>query len=128
MKAYTISRLAADAGVSVHRIRHYEQRGLLRPCQCTCRGYRIYDRQALQRLSIIDHGTRAGIPLARLAELFQALDGRNGAMLRQARTMIDTLLQQRQAALHDFQQALRHIDEAAMDDRCAVTTPRGESL
>jgi len=128
MKAYTISRLAADAGVSVHRIRHYEQLGLLRPCQCTCRGYRIYDRQALQRLHIIDNGTRAGIPLAQLAELFQALDEQDRATFRQARYAIDDRLQQRQAALHDFHQALGHIDEAAADDPCAITAPRGESL
>jgi len=32
MSAYTVSRLALDAGVSVHIVRDYLLRGLLRPC------------------------------------------------------------------------------------------------
>ncbi len=110
MKAYTISRLAADAGISVHRIRHYERNGLIRPCQCTCRGYRIYDRQALQRLRIIDHGLRAGIPLADLARLFRALDGQTPEAYEQARRIIDALLHQRQSAQRAFRRMLGKVE------------------
>jgi MerR family mercuric resistance operon transcriptional regulator len=35
MYAYTISRLAEDAGVSVHVVRDYVLRGLLHPARCT---------------------------------------------------------------------------------------------
>jgi MerR family mercuric resistance operon transcriptional regulator len=35
MSAYTVSRLALDAGVSVHIVRDYLLRGLLRPVACT---------------------------------------------------------------------------------------------
>lgn len=41
VNAYTISKLAGDAGISIHRVRQYEQRGLLRPCQCTDSGYHL---------------------------------------------------------------------------------------
>ena len=37
MNAYTVSRLALDAGVSVHIVRDYLLRGLLRPVACTDR-------------------------------------------------------------------------------------------
>jgi MerR family mercuric resistance operon transcriptional regulator len=37
MSAYTVSRLALDAGVSVHIVRDYLLRGLLRPVACTGR-------------------------------------------------------------------------------------------
>ena len=40
MNAYTVSRLALDAGVSVHIVRDYLLRGLLRPVACTTGGYR----------------------------------------------------------------------------------------
>jgi mercuric resistance transcriptional repressor protein MerD len=39
MNAYTVSRLALDAGVSVHIVRDYLLRGLLRPVACTPGGY-----------------------------------------------------------------------------------------
>ena len=35
MNAYTVSRLALDAGVTVHIVRDYLLRGLLRPVACT---------------------------------------------------------------------------------------------
>ena len=39
MSAYTVSRLALEAGVSVHIVRDYLLRGLLRPVACTTGGY-----------------------------------------------------------------------------------------
>ena len=42
MNAYTVSRLALDAGVSVHIVRDYLLRGLLR---LTLRVYRLVHRQ-----------------------------------------------------------------------------------
>ncbi|WP_409024773.1 MerR family transcriptional regulator, partial [Klebsiella pneumoniae] len=38
MSAYTVSRLALDAGVSVHIVRDYLLRGLLRPVAYTTGG------------------------------------------------------------------------------------------
>ena len=43
MNAYTVSRLALDAGVSVHIVRDYLLRGLLRPVACTPGGYGLFD-------------------------------------------------------------------------------------
>ncbi|HHU5754272.1 TPA: MerR family transcriptional regulator, partial [Escherichia coli] len=39
MSAYTVSQLAHNAGVSVHIVRDYRVRGLLRPVACTTGGY-----------------------------------------------------------------------------------------
>jgi MerR family mercuric resistance operon transcriptional regulator len=50
MDAYTISKLASEAGVSVHILRDYVVRGLLHAAQRTNGGYGIYDAQALGRL------------------------------------------------------------------------------
>ncbi|AWE69662.1 hypothetical protein PAERUG_P19_London_7_VIM_2_05_10_00182 [Pseudomonas aeruginosa] len=42
MNAYTVSRLALEAGVSVHIVRDYLLRGLLRPVACTTGGYGLF--------------------------------------------------------------------------------------
>lgn len=41
MSAYTVSQLAHNAGVSVHIVRDYLVRGLLRPVACTTGGYGV---------------------------------------------------------------------------------------
>jgi MerR family mercuric resistance operon transcriptional regulator len=63
MNAYTVSRLALDAGVSVHIVRDYLLRGLLRPVACTPGGYGLFDEAALQRLCFVRAAFEAGIGL-----------------------------------------------------------------
>uniref|UniRef100_UPI003A969D42 mercuric resistance transcriptional repressor MerD n=1 Tax=Klebsiella sp. FR21MBA2675 TaxID=3381300 RepID=UPI003A969D42 len=67
MNAYTVSRLALDAGVSVHIVRDYLLRGLLRPVACTTGGYGLFDDAALQRLCFVWAAFEAGIGLGALA-------------------------------------------------------------
>ena len=64
MNAYTVSRLALDAGVSVHIVRDYLLRGLLRPVACTTGGYGLFDDAALQRLCFVRAAFEAGISLS----------------------------------------------------------------
>src|SRR3989442_15975004 len=63
MNAYTVSRLALDAGVSVHIVRDYLLRGLLRPVACTPGGYGLFDDAALQRLCFVRAAFEAGLRL-----------------------------------------------------------------
>lgn len=53
MNAYTLSHLALDAGVSVHVVRDYVLRGLLRPVERTAGGYCVFDGASLQRLCFV---------------------------------------------------------------------------
>jgi MerR family mercuric resistance operon transcriptional regulator len=78
MSAYTVSRLALDAGVSVHIVRDYLLRGLLRPVACTTGGYGLFDDAALQRLCFVRAAFEAGIGLDALARLCRALDAADG--------------------------------------------------
>ena len=78
MSAYTVSRLALDAGVSVHIVRDYLLRGLLRPVACTPGGYGLFDDAALQRLCFVRAAFEAGIGLDALARLCRALDAADG--------------------------------------------------
>ena len=78
MNAYTVSRLALDAGVSVHIVRDYLLRGLLRPVACTPGGYGLFNDAALQRLCFVRAAFEAGIGLDALARLCRALDAADG--------------------------------------------------
>ncbi|WFC42294.1 mercuric resistance transcriptional repressor MerD [Pseudoxanthomonas sp. SE1] len=74
MNAYTISRLAEDAGVSVHVVRDHVLRGLLHPTRRTESGYGIFDEQSLARLRFVRAAFEAGIGLDELTHLCRALD------------------------------------------------------
>src|SRR3546814_19804151 len=78
MSAYNVSRLALDAGVSVHIVRAYLLRGLLRPVACTPGGYGLFDDAALQRLCFVRAAFEAGIGLDALARLCRALADSDG--------------------------------------------------
>ncbi|SBZ43129.1 mercuric resistance operon coregulator [Klebsiella pneumoniae] len=75
MSAYTVSQLAHNAGVSVHIVRDYLVRGLLRPVACTTGGYGVFDDAALQRLCFVRAAFEAGIGLDALARLCRAPAG-----------------------------------------------------
>lgn len=106
MNAYTISRLAKDAGVSVHVIRDYELRGLLCPCRFTANGYRIYDEQTLQRLQFILAGKAAGVSLNALTVLCQAMDNMDIKPAEKALMSIEETLDQKQQAIRNFRREL----------------------
>ena len=84
MNAYTVSRLALDAGVSVHIVRDYLLRGLLRPVACTPGGYGLFDDAALQRLCFVRAAFEAGIGLDEVASGFDGLVERPQGVLRKA--------------------------------------------
>lgn len=63
VKAYTVSRLAKMAGVSVRTLHHYDQIGLLRPSARTEAGYRLYGEPDLLRLQQILFFKELDMPL-----------------------------------------------------------------
>ncbi len=77
MSAYTVSRLAEDAGVTVSVVRDYVLRGLLKPAGYTAGGISVYDAHALARLRLVRALLEAGISLGELRELCEALDARS---------------------------------------------------
>lgn len=107
MKAYTISKLAEDAGVSVHVARDYELRGLIHPSHCRPNGYRIYDEQVLQRLQFVLTGKAAGLSLNTLEELCHAMDNDKSDAIEQSLILIQESLDQYQQAIHRFRCDLR---------------------
>jgi MerR family mercuric resistance operon transcriptional regulator len=99
MSAYTVSRLALDAGVSVHIVRDYLLRGLLRPVAYTTGGYGLFDDTALQRLRFVRAAFEAGIGLDALARLCRALDAADGDGASAQLAVLRQLVERRREAL-----------------------------
>lgn len=71
-KAYSISELAQEFGVTTRTLRHYEDQGLVTP---TREGInRIYSHRDRVRLKLALRGKRLGFSLSELRELFQLYD------------------------------------------------------
>lgn len=119
MHAYTISKLAADAGVSTSVVRDYERRGLLCPCRCTPAGYRIYDRRALERLRLALDARAAGIPLLTLQQLYRARQEGNRVAVAAVLRKIQSLLDRHESAIARFRERLADFD--TVEDRPSVT-------
>ena len=94
-----VSQLAHNAGVSVHIVRDYLVRGLLRPVACTTGGYGVFDDAALQRLCFVRAAFEAGIGLDALARLCRALDAADGAQAAAQLAVLRQLVERRRAAL-----------------------------
>lgn len=90
----SISYLSKEFNVTPRTIRHYEDEGLLNPAR---RGQtRLFTEADRKRLEIILLGTRLGISLASLRELFDLYDNARGNDKR-TRELLLLLGQQRQA-------------------------------
>lgn len=106
MSAYTVSRLAHDAGVSVHVVRDYLLRGLLRPVACTPGGYGLFDATALHRLCFVRAAFDAGIGLTALARLCRALDAADGEQAAAQLAALRQFVEHRREALADLEAQL----------------------
>ncbi len=91
-KYYGISELSKEFNVTPRTIRHYEDEGLLEPAR---RGQmRLFTEGDRSRLEIILVGTRLGIHLSSLRELFDLYDNTRSDEKRK-RQLLELLGQQR---------------------------------
>lgn len=72
MANYTVSEVAAMAGVSVRTLHHYHEIGLLHPACVGANGYRYYGREELLRLQQILIHRELGIPLGDIGRILDA--------------------------------------------------------
>ncbi len=115
---YTVSQLAAVAGVSPRTLRYYDQIGLLQPRRQPDNGYRAYDEQAVLRLQQILFLRELGLSLDEIRaalqrpdfDLVQALEAHRVALLAR---------QERLARLvATVERTLQHLKgELEMEDR-----------
>lgn len=101
----TVKQLAAQVGISVRTLHHYDAIGLLRPSQVTQAGYRLYDDAAAERLCLILLFRELGFPLKQIRAILDAPDfDRNQILSQQVQ-----LLEQRKAHLENLANMARGI-------------------
>lgn len=73
MRGWTVGRLAAETGVSVRTLHHYDALGLLTPSGRTESGYRLYGEPEVERLYRIRALQSLGLSLDEVARVLDGL-------------------------------------------------------
>lgn len=115
----TIGELSRVSGVSVRTLRHYDAIGLLKPCATTEAGYRQYDNDTLERLSLILFFRELKFPLREIGRMLDSTDfdlvavlDRQIAELEEKRRHIDNLIL---LARGVWMRGLNHLRFSAFD-------------
>jgi DNA-binding transcriptional MerR regulator len=88
--AWTVSRVAKLAGVSVRTLHHYDELGLVKPSGRSDGGYRLYAKGDFARLEQVLFFRELGFALDQIAKLLDAPSfDRKGALLMQRRLLIE---------------------------------------
>jgi DNA-binding transcriptional MerR regulator len=64
-----IGEISGLSGIGIEALRFYEKSGLLRPASRTGSGYRLYSRNALDRLAFIKHAQMLGFSLDEVKQI-----------------------------------------------------------
>ena len=88
MSTYSISQLAALAGVSVRTLHHYDAIGLLQPAGRSSGGYRLYNEQQVLQLQQILMFRELEYPLAQIQQIMQTPDYDLTHCLRQQQQLL----------------------------------------
>lgn len=70
----TVSKLAAQVGLTPDTVRYYEKAGLLPAPARTPSGYRVYGEDAVERLRFVKGAQRIGLRLREITELLEIGD------------------------------------------------------
>lgn len=111
-----IGQLAKDVGVNIETIRYYERLNLLGPTSRMPSGYRLYNRNAQQRLRFIKNAQALGFTLHEIEEL---LDLRVSSKARCA-----DVQWRAEAKLRNLEAKVRDLQSLAMALRRLIRTCR----
>ncbi len=122
----TIGRLARAAAVPVSTVRYYERRGLLRPDRRSEGNYRLYGKEALDRLRFVRAAQAAGFTLSDISALLEFCGG-DPAPCRDVQALIVSRLESVGAQLEKLLEVrkvlrrwLRICRKAERSGRCGV--------
>jgi DNA-binding transcriptional MerR regulator len=71
MSAFTIGKVARQAGLKASAVRYYEKHRIIPPAQRLPNGYRVYDADTLRWLSFVRRAQGFGMSLDNVKELLQ---------------------------------------------------------
>jgi DNA-binding transcriptional MerR regulator len=95
------TELAKLSGVSPDTVRYYERNGLLPLAPRTAAGYRLFPRNALRRVKIIQHSLSLGFTVKELSAIFRERE-RGGRPCERVRQLGDEKLAAVDKAIRDL--------------------------
>jgi len=104
--SYTISRLAAAAGVNIETIRYYQRIGLIVEPRKPLTGYRIYPHKTLEQITFIKRAQQLGFSLQEIAELLALGTGQCRDVRKRAEQKRDKISRQ----IKDLQALKKTLD------------------
>ena len=131
MSTYTIGETAGRSGFSASTLRYYEGIGLVEPATRTDAGYRLYDDDALARLSFIARAKQLGCSLEEITDLVGIWDGERCAPVqRRFHELVTDKLDETRSRIAELTVLAVQLGETAArlagpasdgpcDDRCA---------
>jgi MerR family transcriptional regulator, thiopeptide resistance regulator len=88
--AFTVSKVARLAGVSIRTLHHYDEIGLIRPGGRSEAGYRLYELADLERLQQVLFFRELGLPLEEIRRILTDPQfDRRGALLMQRQLLAE---------------------------------------
>ena len=106
-----IGEVARLGSVRTDTLRYYERLGLMAPRTRSPSGYRLYDPEALERLSFIKKAKAMGLTLGQVGEVIQAaLDGSDPC--DHVRTTLEARLGEVDGRIRDLQALRRTLLDA----------------
>jgi DNA-binding transcriptional MerR regulator len=99
--SYRSGELARAAGVSTDTLRHYERKGVLPAPRRSANNYRVYPRQALERVRMVRRALGVGFTLDELARLLKERSS-GGAPCREVRQLAATKLSEVETRLSEL--------------------------
>ncbi|TWH57182.1 MerR family transcriptional regulator [Desulfitobacterium sp. LBE] len=88
MMLYTVKEVAGLAGVTVKTLHHYHKIGLLKPCEITDAGYRLYGAEELERLQQILFYRELDFSLSDIQKALEDQPGRLMCLTKQQELLI----------------------------------------
>jgi DNA-binding transcriptional MerR regulator len=125
-KALRSGELARLAGVSPDTIRHYERIGILAESPRTASGYRMYGRDAVDRVRVARRALQIGFTLTELAEILRTRD-RGGAPCHRVLNLAEEKLRSLELQIQELRRTQRYMRQLVRQWRLQLRhTPTGK--
>lgn len=104
----SISKVTAETGISSRTLRYWEEAGLIRSTRDLQSGWRLYDGQAVHRISVIEVLRRLGLSISDIAELMETIQTEPSYDLSSLEgLMLPGELKRRKNQIHTIEKGLR---------------------
>ncbi len=117
--------LARLAGVSPDTIRYYERIGILPQSPRTASGYRVYPRDAADRVLLVRRALQLGFTLTELADILRVRD-RGGVPCHRVLNLTEAKLRSLEQQIQELRRTQRHMRQLVRQWRLQLShTPPG---